>query len=150
MRTAKKILLTIAAVLGFASQAGSKTQITLDQITAPNTTSVMVSIAGKGWGPAQLDPSLVLDTTTNPPTLKAPGGGQPTFVDSVTPTGTVDGVNAVFTLPSSPNPPISLVLSVGGLTYSAGVDFGVSGSAITFLPGSIPSAGSIIRASYRR
>ncbi len=145
----KKFLLTLAAVFGFASQAGSKTQITLDQITAPNATSVMVSIAGKGWTPAQLDPSLVLDTTTNPPTLKAPGGGQPVFVDSVTPTGTVDGVNAAFTLPSAPNPPLSLDLT-GGITYSAGVDYTLSGSTITFLPGAVPTTGIVIRASYRR
>lgn len=151
----KKFFLTLAAVLGFASQAGSKTQITLDQLTAPTTTAVMVSVPGKGWAPAQLDPSLVLDTATAPPTLKAPGGGSgttPTFVDLVALAGNVDGVNAFFTLPSIPNPATSLEVVVNGLIYKPGVDFTLAtgGSTITFTATSIPQVGSILMASYRR
>jgi len=147
----KKFFLTFLAVLGFASQAGSKTQVTLDQIVAPTTTAIMVSVPGKGWTPAQLDPSLVLDTTTVPPTLRAvPGSPGPTFVDSVTPTGTVDGTNTVFTLPSIPNPAASLCLNVNGLTYRTGVDFNLSGATVTFLTPSTPPSGSVLVASYRK
>ena len=149
MRTVKKILLVLAAVLGMVSQAGSKTQVTLDQLVAPTTNAIMVSVPGKGWTPAQFDSSLVLDATTNPPTLRAPGG-QPTFVDAVTPTGTIDGVNAIFTLPSAPNPALSLELIVNGLTYKAGNDYNLSASTVTFIPGSVPSSGSILQASYRK
>jgi len=144
----KRFLLAFAAVLGFASQAGSRTQTTLDQITAPNATGVMIDVAGKGWTFAVIDASLVIDATTTPPTLRAPGGGQPTFVDAVTPAGTVDGVNAIFTLPSAPNPSASLELSVNGLTYKAGTDFSLSGATVTFI--SVPTSGSVLVASYRR
>lgn len=150
----KKFLLILAAVFGFASQAGSKTQVTLDQIAASNSQGVMVSIIGRGWVQAQLDSSLVIDTTTNPPTLKATASGPPvTFVDAVAPTGAVDGVNVIFTLPSAPNPPASLELTQNGLTQTPGVagipnDFTLSGTAITY--SSPPSVGSKLLASYRR
>lgn len=149
----KKFLLTLAAVLGFASQAGSKTAITLDQLIAPNAAGVMVDVAGKGWTFAVIDSSLVIDTTTAPPTLRAPGGGQPTFVDWVMPIGTINGINPTFTLPSAPNPVASVELIVNGLVYSQGVspaDFTVSGATITFNPPSIPSTGSSMTVSYRR
>lgn len=145
----KKFLLTLAAVLGFASQAGSKTAITLDQITAPNSVGVMVSVPGRGWVQAQIDSTLTLNTATNPPTLSAsPQGQPPTFVDAVTPTGTVDGINSVFTLPSAPNPPASLELSTNGLTYKSGLDYVLSGASVSF--SAPPSAGSVLLASYRR
>ena len=144
----KKFFLTFAAILGFASQAGSKTAITTDQILANTSVGVMVN-TGRGWTQAQLDPSLVLDQTTTPPTLKAPGG-QPTFVDGITPTGTVDGINTIFTLPSAPNPPASLELTVNGLTYKSGTDYNLSGATVTFLATSVPSSGSILTAFYRR
>lgn len=151
----KKLLLTLAAVFGFASQAGSKTAITLDQISAPNSQGVMVSVVGKGWVQAQLDAAtLTLDTTTNPPTLKANSGGPPvTFVDGVVPVGTVDGVNTVFTLPSAPNPSASLDLTQNGLGQAMGVapapnDFTLNGNTITY--NFAPSVGSKLLASYRR
>ncbi len=148
----KKFLLTLAAVLGFASQAGSKTQITLDQLAAPTTTSIMVSVPGRGWTAAQLDPTLVLDTTTTPPTLKAPGGGgsQVIFVDWVTPTGTVDGVNQNFTLPSAPNPGTSLTVIVNGITQRAVVDYNLTPGTSTFTFITAPTAGSVVAAEYRR
>jgi hypothetical protein len=145
----KKFLLTIAAVLGFASQAGSKTVITLDQLQANTVVGVMVN-TGKGWTQAQLDPSLTLDTTTVPPTLKSNGNSGPTFVDGVTPVGSVDGVNLTFTLPSAPNPAASLELSVNGLTYKSTLDYTLTSATITFIPASVPASGSVLLASYRR
>ena len=140
----KKFLLTALAILGFASQAGSKTTITLDQITAPTTSGVMVNVTGTGWTLAVLDSSMTLDTTTKPPTLRAIAATPQT--SWVTPTGTIDGVNAAFTLLSTPNPPGSLTVIRGGLTLSSGIDFNLSGTTITFLAGSIPQPGDIIRA----
>lgn len=146
----KKFLLTVLAVLGFTSQAGSKTTISLDQITAPTITSVMVSVPGKGWTPAQLDPSLALDTTTTPPTLRAipTAASQPSWV---TPSGTLDGVNAVFTLPSAPNPPGALTVARNGLVLtqvlsSGGGDYTLSGTTITFVAGAVPLPGDTLRA----
>ena len=141
----KKFLLIALAILGFASQAGSKTSITLDQITAPTTSGVMVNVTGTGWTLAVLDSSMTLDTTTKPPTLRAIAATPQT--SWVTPTGTIDGVNATFTLLSAPNPPGSLTVARNGIIQTAGVDFNLSGTgvAITFLPGSIPQPSDIIR-----
>jgi hypothetical protein len=54
-----------------------------------------------------------------------------TFVDAETPGGTLDGVNATFTLAGTPNPPASLTLWRNGLTQKPGLDFSLSGSTIT-------------------
>ena len=148
----KRFLLALAAVLGFASQAGSKTQITLDQIAAPTSMGVMVNIIGTGWTRAQIDSTLVIDTSTSPPTLRAPGGGQVVFVDAVTPAGTIDGVNAVFTLPSVPSPAASLEVHLNGMLMRVGVDFNIpaGSSIVTFVAGALPQTGSQLVASYRR
>lgn len=143
----KKALLLLLVVLGFASQAGSKTAITLSQIQAGAINGIMVNLAvgGSGWTLAQLDPSIVLDTSTVPPTLKAVSAATPQ-TSWVTPTGTVDGTNAVFTIPSAPNPPASLTVVRNGLVLSVGNDFNLSGTTITFVAGAIPQVGDTIRA----
>lgn len=62
------------------------------------------------------------------------------YVDEVTPAGTVDGTNAVFTLPSPPNPPTSLKLYNGGQRMRAnrgggdtGYDYTLAGAVITYV-----------------
>jgi hypothetical protein len=82
----------------------------------------------------------------------APGGGAlltGQFVDQVTPTGALDGVNATFALPSAPSAG-SLYVWRNGLLMSPGVDYVLSGSSISFVSGAIPQPGDILRASYRR
>lgn len=151
----KKFLLSLTAILGLSSQqAGSKTQITLDQLVAPVTPAIMVSIPGRGWVQAQFDSTITLNTATNPPTLSATGSAVPfpTFVDGVTPTGAVDGINTVFTLPSAPNPPASLELTQNGVTQRAGTvtggDFNLNGATITYA--APPASGGNLLAYYRR
>ncbi len=73
----------------------------------------------------------------------------PVFQDGVVPTGIIDGVNAVFTLSPAPNPPGSLELARNGIVQKAGLDFTLSGGAITFLPAAIPQAGDTLLAWYR-
>lgn len=73
-----------------------------------------------------------------------------TFVDGITPTGVIDGVNTVFTLPEAPNPASSLAVYLGGLRRAAGVHYTLNASTITFLAGSIPQTGDVILADYRR
>lgn len=77
------------------------------------------------------------------------GGGGGTFVREV-PGGTVDGVNATFTLTSAPSPANSLQLYKDGLLQKegAGNDFTLSGSTITFLAGNIPQTGDNLWAVY--
>lgn len=72
------------------------------------------------------------------------------FVDEETPTGSVDGVNATFTLSSMPSPAISLKLFRNGIRMKAGADFTLSGSTVTFVTGAIPQAGDLLLADYRR
>ena len=60
-----------------------------------------------------------------------------------TPAGTVDGVNAIFTLSRSPS---LLVLTRNGVVLEDGIAFIRSGVTITFQSGYIPTAGDVIRA----
>jgi hypothetical protein len=74
-----------------------------------------------------------------------PGVG---FVDQQTPAGAINGVNAVFTLSQTPSPATSLEVYRNGLLLSAGVDYTVSGTVITFI-GVVPQSSDTLLCSYR-
>lgn len=61
------------------------------------------------------------------------------------PSGTINGVNAVFTLTQVP---LTLILIRNGLTQIQGTSFNLSGNTITFTAGNIPQAGDSIAAFY--
>lgn len=72
------------------------------------------------------------------------------FADNETPGGTFDGANTVFTLAHAPNPAASLILILNGQYLTAGTDYNLSNTTITFVEA--PSAlfdGLPFRASYR-
>jgi uncharacterized protein YoxC len=71
------------------------------------------------------------------------------FVDAQTPSGTLDGTNVNFTLANAPSPAGSLELYRNGVLQTAGVDFTLSGSAITFASNSVPQPTDILEAYYR-
>jgi hypothetical protein len=71
------------------------------------------------------------------------------FVDGETPSGTLNGVNATFTLAQTPAPASSLELYRNGLVQTVGVDYSLSGNTITFLTADIPGAGETLQAYYR-
>lgn len=78
------------------------------------------------------------------------GGFVPNFADNETPTGTVNGINTVFTLAHTPNPAASLDLFKNGqLLIASGVDFTLATATVTFTAGSIPQTGDAIICSYR-
>jgi hypothetical protein len=77
------------------------------------------------------------------------GGAAPSFVDADALTGIVDGANTSFTLSNTPSPAASLALYQNGMIDKAGVDYTVSGAAITFLTASTPQPGDTLLASYR-
>jgi hypothetical protein len=77
------------------------------------------------------------------------GGVLTSFSDGETPAGVINGVNTTFTLNFAPSPPASLVLIRNGLVMKQGVDYSLSGVAITFLPGSVPQTGDGLLAGYR-
>lgn len=71
-----------------------------------------------------------------------------TFVDSETPSGTLNGTNKIFTLANNPDPDLSLMLfKDGALQTSGGVDYTLVGDTITFVIA--PRSTSIVRAWYR-
>jgi hypothetical protein len=61
-------------------------------------------------------------------------GTAPAFYDYKVPAGTIDGTNAVFTLPLTPMPATSLRLYLNGLLMTPGVgkDYTLSGATITY------------------
>lgn len=69
------------------------------------------------------------------------------FIDKETPTGTVNGVNAEFTITNIPSPASSLSVFINGLLMSLTEDYTFSGRTITFL--TPPPTGSIIKCDYR-
>jgi len=68
-----------------------------------------------------------------------------TILQKEVPAGTINGVNATFTLSAIPT---SLILIVNGLVLTEGVDYTLSGSTITFLAGAIPQVGDSLLAYY--
>ena len=71
------------------------------------------------------------------------------YADKEIPTGTLDGVNTVFTLQNQPSPASSLSIYRNGILLSAAGDYSISGSTITFFLGSIPQPGDSLFANYR-
>jgi len=73
------------------------------------------------------------------------GSSAPTtnFAPAETPSGTINGTNASFTLAHTPNPPAGLLLFKNGrLMMPAGVDYTLAGNTITYATASIPQAGA--------
>ncbi len=71
------------------------------------------------------------------------------FVDAETPAGTIDGVNTGFTFSKLPSPTSSVAVYRNGVHLSAGIDFTVSGSSLSFLSGQIPQPGDNLLCFYR-
>jgi hypothetical protein len=77
--------------------------------------------------------------------VSLPGVG---FVDQQPPTGALNGVNAAFTLSQTPSPSTSLEVYRNGLLLSAGIDYALSGTVITFIA-VVPQAGDTLLCSFR-
>jgi hypothetical protein len=73
-----------------------------------------------------------------------------TFVDGEIPTGIMNGTNATLTLANVPTPATSLHLLRNGSRLTSGIDYTLSGNAITFIGTQIPIAGDHILADYRQ
>ncbi len=96
------------------------------------------------------DASNVATVFLTYPNVSASLGGSNSFADGETPSGTINGVNATFTLSNSPNPAASLVLTKNGVVQSAGGNgYTLSGLTITFTTLAIPQTGDELLAWYR-
>ena len=71
------------------------------------------------------------------------------FVDSEVPAGAINGSNLIFSLANPPAPAASLSLFRNGLAMTPGVDYTISGSAVSFVSASMPQAGDTLLAYYR-
>ena len=78
----------------------------------------------------------------------AAAGTNASFIDAESPAGTVDGTNTAFNLAQLPTSG-SLSVYRNGLLQSVGVDYTVTGSAVTFLPASVPRVGDVVASFYR-
>jgi hypothetical protein len=76
-------------------------------------------------------------------------GLQLTVEFNETPTGTIDGSNAAFTLAHTPVSG-TLMLYVNGILMLETGDFNISGSTVTFVSAAKPETGDWIRATYLR
>ena len=76
---------------------------------------------------------LKIDATTGRLLVSLSGVLSGTLASAETPTGTINGSNAVFTLAHTPSSPVFLLLFLNGVVQSpAGVDFTLSTATITF------------------
>jgi hypothetical protein len=77
------------------------------------------------------------------------GGLLPSFADGEVPTGSINGVNTVFSLANAPSPISSLDLYLNGLLMRQGDDYTLSNNIVTFVTASTPQSGDTLLTSYR-
>lgn len=109
---------------------------------------------GAGYTLATLTAGTGITITNGAGSIQiAASGGVTSFVDNETPTGVIDGVNAVFALAANPNPDASLQLfktDIGtAVLMIAGIHYNLVGQTITFTAGNIPQVGETMRCWYR-
>jgi len=76
-------------------------------------------------------------------------GATANFVDGELPGGSLNGTNTSFTLANTPAPASSFMLYRNGLAQALGVDYNLSGTALTFTAASTPKSTDILQAFYR-
>lgn len=144
-------LITIMALL--LSVLNAQTRITprdirVDRVCDPLSNQIVAVISDK-LVCLTLGPAVQIIQNGNVFMVDVPGQHYQ-IVDAETPSGVVDGTNAVFTLAHAPSPAASLQLFRNGLLMRATVDYALSGQTITFAAGSIPQMGdSLIAQQYR-
>ncbi len=79
----------------------------------------------------------------------ASGTGSAGFIDAEIPAGTLDGVNATFTLANTPSPTSSTAVFRNGLLMKQTGDYNISTNSVTFVAGAIPQPTDSLLVSYR-
>lgn len=139
----KLLLLLVAISLPVFSQPTTTLARLAEAVQACRGTSgirVHITVNGGSTQCAVLDPSIVLDTSTNPPTLRAVGAST-IFVEEVL-QGTIDGVNVSFTMSFIPS---QVEVFSNGLRLWVGEDYTRSGSTFTFVPLAVPQPGHSLK-----
>ena len=71
------------------------------------------------------------------------------FSDGESPSGAMNGTNAVFTLANSPSPTAALSLYRNGVLLSNGADYSLNGATVTFVSTQVPQSNDVVQAFYR-
>lgn len=122
------------------------TAVSASQLPSPGASSLGGVQSKDCSGAGQLVQSINTDGTVT----CASAGAAPNFAAAETPSGTINGSNATFTLANSPTGS-SLELYKNGQLMIAGAsaDYTLSTSTITFNSGAIPKTGDALIAFYR-
>jgi hypothetical protein len=72
-----------------------------------------------------------------------------TIIDNEKPSGSIDGVNAIFQLSTNPEQPKGAYLFRNGVLLKEGADYDISGNRISFRACCIPAPGDSLTATYR-
>lgn len=120
--------------------------VLLSALTAPCQTSTssipMSSVTGLNDTISQINTSIAnLQAAINGLNAMAKVTGEVV-------SGTVNGTNAAFQLKYVPLPAQGVTVYRNGIRQSAGNDYTVSGTTITFISASIPQSGDVITADY--
>lgn len=118
------------------------------QLTVGTPTATLGSYSVLTFVCLSYDASVALTATTTPWTMTAAKTGPSpaiNFADAEVPAP----AGATCTLAHPPNPAGSLMLFENGLLQTAGVDYTLSGSTITFIAASVPNPGDALIAWYR-
>ena len=111
--------------------------------------AVINSIGGLDGAVGNLSDCLHVDGTSGACGSGSTTPGNTGFVDGEIPTGTLNGVNTVFTLANTPSPASSVTLYRNGLLLKQSVDYTVSSNALNFQAGATPQSGDLLLTSYR-
>ena len=79
----------------------------------------------------------------------ASGSSGTGFIDAEIPAGTLDGVNATFTLANTPNPSSSAAVYRNGLLLKQTGDYTITTNTILFVAGAVPQPTDSLLVSYR-
>ncbi len=132
----------IALAKAFSS-AQTKTQP--NQISAKGLTVQVLVVNQKGDVTfADIDSSLTLDVSGPKPVLKATAAAVETVDVQVLTTAT-----SVINLSKVPTDPRTIRCHRNGVLLSPGVDYSVTGGAITFVPAQTPQPDDVMNTSYR-
>jgi hypothetical protein len=150
MKNLKFAVSVLAVIFVLGALSAASVIITLRQIQSPGS-----STPGFIFGtlPSGVNSFLQVGSglTINSAGQLSVTGISPTFTDAETPSGTVNGTNATFTLAAAPGTPASLILTVNGVVQIQGSsgNYTLSGTTITFLSGSIPQPGDVLMDWHR-
>lgn len=146
------VFTTPSVVLGTAAAAGSSgaaiqtdATIVAFDATSPSTQAFSdAAVVGVAAVAARRDHKHAMPAN--------PGGlSSANFADNEVPAGTVDGVNATFTLAATPTAGTQHLYKNGiRQNPGAGNDYTISTATITFLAGNIPQTGDALLADYRK